>query len=170
MMMSAILIYMIFSMLAVFYYDVTRFIIPNWLVASILAMYPAALLNTTVPVDWLMDLLGMLGVFVLGYFIFVLRVMGGGDVKLIIVLSLWVGLHKLPTFGFDFAILGGILSIVVLLARKIVPFAVKEVDKLPRILRNREPIPYGVAIAGAFLLMIFNGEIAMLDHRNFLPR
>lgn len=163
--MSIIILYLISSMLAVMYYDATRFIIPNWLVGGLLLVYPLAVFLSPVAVDWKMDLLGMLGTFVLGYFIFALRVMGGGDVKLIIVLSLWVGLQKLYVFGLDFALLGGVLSIAVLLLRKILPFVVSKKVKLPRIFRNREPVPYGLAIAGAFLLMLFSGEIPLVALR-----
>lgn len=161
--MSIILLYLLFSMFAVMYYDATRFIIPNWLVGSLLLLYPLAVILSPVPVNWQMDLLGMLGAFALGYIIFALRMMGGGDVKLIIVLSLWVGLDKLAMFGFNFAVLGGILSIVILLVRKIIPFVVSKKDKLPRIFRNKEPVPYGLAISGAFLLMLATAEIPMFS-------
>mgnify|MGYP001584711850 CR=1 FL=1 len=74
--MSVIMLYLLFSMLAVMYYDATRFIIPNWLVGSLLLLYPLAVLLSPVPVNWQMDLLGMLGAFALGYVIFALRMMG----------------------------------------------------------------------------------------------
>lgn len=159
--MSIIALYLIFSMLTVMYFDATRFIIPNWLVGALLLVYPIAVFLAPVAVDWKMDLLGMLGAFVLGYVIFALRIMGGGDVKLIIVLSLWVGVHKLAIFGFNFALLGGILGIVLLLLRQIIPLIVGKNVNLPRILRNREPVPYGLAIAGSFLMLIFSGDIPL---------
>ena len=160
--MSIIELYLIFAMLAVMYYDATRFIIPNWLVGSLLLLYPIAVFIAPVTVDWKMDLLGMLGTFAIGFVIFALRLMGGGDVKLIIVLSLWVGLKQLHIFGFDFALLGGVLSIVILVLRKIISLVINKETKLPRIFRNREPIPYGLAISGAFLLMLFSGQISLV--------
>ncbi len=161
--MSIIALYLLFSMLAVMYYDATRFIIPNWLVGSLLLLYPIAFFVSPAIIDWKIDLLGMLGAFVLGYFIFALRVMGGGDVKLIIVLSLWVGLDKLAMFGFNFAVLGGVLSIFILLVRKIIPFVVSKKDKLPRIFRDKQPVPYGLAIAGAFLMMLYSGDVPIVN-------
>ncbi len=161
--MSLVLFYVLFSMFAVIFYDSTRFIIPNWLVGSLLLLYPLAILLSPVTIDWQNDLLGMLIAFAIGYVIFALRLMGGGDVKLIIVLSLWVGLHKMTDFGFYFVVLGGALSIALLLIRKIISLVVNKNTKLPRIFRKKEPVPYGLAIAGAFLLMIFAGEIAMLN-------
>lgn len=159
--MSIIMLYLVASMLAVIYFDVTRFIIPNLLVGGLLLAYPVAVILSPVAVDWKMALVGMLGVFALGYVIFALRVMGGGDVKLIIVLSLWVGLEKLVVFGFNFALMGGAFAIFLLLARKIIYAAIGNARKLPRILRNKEPVPYGVAIAGAFLLMLMFGDVPL---------
>ena len=161
--MSIVLLYLIFSMLAVMFYDATRFIIPNWLVGSLLLLYPVAFFISPAIIDWKMDLLGMLGVFALGYVIFALRAMGGGDVKLIIVLSLWVGLQNLAMFGFNFAVLGGVLSIVVLIMRKILPFTTNNKEKLPRIFRDKQPVPYGLAIAGAFLMMLYSGDVPIMS-------
>ena len=162
--MSFIMLYLIFSMFAVIFFDVTRFIIPNWLVGSLLLLYPVAVFISPLPVDWQMALVGMLGTFALGYLIFAIRAMGGGDVKLIIVLSLWVGLENLASFGFNFALLGGGFAILLLLVRKILPYITPQKIKLPRILRDRQPVPYGVAIAGAFLLMLAAGEIPLFPH------
>ncbi len=149
-------------MLAVMVFDASKFIIPNWLVGSLLLVYPVALFLAHFAVDWKMDLLGMLITFAIGYFVFALRMMGGGDVKLIIVLALWVGWEKLAMFGFNFALLGGILSIVILLVRKIIPHIVSDKGKLPRILRDKQPVPYGLAIAGAFLMMLYSNDIPVL--------
>ena len=71
--------------------DCTRYTIPNWLVGSLLVLYPVAVYLSPEAVDWKMAMVAMLLVFAVGYIIFSLRVMGGGDVKLITVLALWVG-------------------------------------------------------------------------------
>ncbi len=160
--MSIISLYLIFSMCAVFYYDATRFIIPNWLVGGLLLIYPIAFFMPHAPIDWKMDLAAMLLTFAIGYFVFALRLMGGGDVKLIIVLALWVGWSKLAMFGFNFALLGGALSILLIIIRKILPYAISNKEKLPRVLRDRQPVPYGLAIAGAFLMMMFSGDVPVL--------
>jgi len=145
-------------MLVVIYFDATRFIIPNWLVGFLLALYPVAVFFAPVPIDWQHDLLGFLGAFAVGYVIFALNIMGGGDVKLIIVLALWVGLGKLADFGLDFALLGGVLTIILLTLRATMP-AIITPEKLPRVLKKREPVPYGLAISAAFLIILMNGQI-----------
>ncbi|MEK6745891.1 MAG: prepilin peptidase [Pseudomonadota bacterium] len=160
--MLAVVILLIIAMCIVMYYDATRFIIPNWLVGSLLLLYPVAFYLSSAVIDWKMDLLGMLGAFAIGYIIFAVRIMGGGDVKLIIVLSLWVGLEKLAQFGFNFAVLGGVLSLIVLIMRGLLPRLCKNKEKLPRIFRPRQPVPYGLAIAGAFLLMMYSNDVPIL--------
>lgn len=164
--MQIIEVYLVFSMLAVMFYDASKFIIPNWLVGSLLLLYPVAYYCSPAIIDWKMDMLGMLLMFALGYFIFAFRLMGAGDVKLIIVLSLWVGLGKLAMFGFNFAVLGGILSIVVLVARKLVPYTISDKSKLPRIFRDKQPVPYGLAISGAFLMMLYGGDVPIMDYHH----
>lgn len=160
--MSVIAIYLIFSMLAVLYSDVSRYIIPNWLVGLMLAAYPAAVLMAHAPVDWKMAVLGMALVLVAGYGVFAMKWMGGGDIKLITACALWVGLRNLPDFLIIVALLGGVFAVAVWGVRKIIPFLPKKIEKLPRLLREGEPVPYGVAIAFGFLLMLFNGKIPAL--------
>lgn len=168
--MLVISLVVIFAMFAVMVYDISKFIIPNWLVGGLLLLYPVAVVLAPVAVAWPLALLGMLGVFVIGYALFALGLMGGGDIKLIIVLSLWVGFDKLGAFGFAFALLGGVASIVLLILRKILSVIIDDKEKLaklPRVLRNKEPVPYGVAIAGAFLWLAWRGEVATVVFPQF---
>jgi prepilin peptidase CpaA len=162
--MALLSAFLLFSMLAVIWFDATRYIIPNWLVGALLIAYPAAVVMAPQPVDWPMALLGMAIVFAVGYFIYARKWMGGGDIKLIIACSLWMGWAHLLDFIFLFALLGGALSLVVWGARKLQPFVLKPATsaKLPRILRDGEPIPYGLAIAAAFLTMMWMGQVPAL--------
>ncbi len=159
--MTAISLYILFSMVAVMAYDVTRYIIPNWLVASILVLYPAALFINPQQTDWMMAIAGAGIVFLVGYVVFALRLMGGGDIKLITVCALWVGWTALPEFIFLTAIFGGVFALLLLLVRKLLP-RLRLAKTLPRILRSGEPVPYGVAIALAFLYLHYLGKIAAL--------
>ncbi len=162
--MLAIKTYLIFSMLAIIVFDVRKYIIPNWIVGSLLVLYPIAVLMAPVEVDWKMALAAMGIVFAAGYVVFAMRWMGAGDVKFITVCALWVGYSELLNFIFLFAILGGLLSGFLWGFRKMVPgFAGKlPFKELPRILRDGEPVPYGVAIAAAFLFMMWTNKIPML--------
>jgi prepilin peptidase CpaA len=83
-----------------------------------------------------------LGVFVLFVGAFSLGQMGGGDVKMIGALALWLPLTPLVWMLVVMSLLGGALTIAMLIER-----AVRRRSELPE-------IPYGVAIAIAGLLSI----------------
>ena len=75
---------------------------------------------------------------------FALGMMGGGDVKLIAALGLWLSLEQLVGLLVWMAIGGGVLTLVM-----IVQHAVR---RRP----GRPEIPYGVAIVGAALMIVAN--------------
>lgn len=75
---------------------------------------------------------------------FALGMMGGGDVKLLAALGLWLPLFKMLAMLEMMAIGGGLLTLGMLVAHKF--------RKAP----GRPEIPYGVAIAGAGLLIVAN--------------
>lgn len=162
--MTVFAVYLIFSMLAVLWFDITRYIIPNWLCASLLLAYGFAVFTSPFHVEWHMAIAGMALVLVLGYIIFALKWMGAGDIKLLTALSLWVGLQNLPDFLLITSLIGGVLSLGLWAGRKALPFLPKKPRKedLPRILQDGAPVPYGVAIALAFILLMWMGKIPLL--------
>lgn len=161
--MTPIALFLIFSMLWVLWCDGTRYIIPNWLVAAMLLVYPVALVMLQRNIDWKLSLAGAAMVLVIGYVVFAKRLMGGGDIKLLTACALWVGLDVLPDYVMLVALIGGVLAVAVWLARKALLKLPKPIPKasLPRILRDGEPIPYGIAIATAFLWMMWTGKVLL---------
>jgi prepilin peptidase CpaA len=141
------------AMLAVIYFDMREFIIPNNLCIAIAMLYlPGFYFLHLNPVNGLIT--GGI-VLVLGMGLFALKVMGGGDIKLLAALALWTGWNEVTlSFLFAMAIFGGIFAIAVMVLRNIV-----RLPNLPRILTKGQPIPYGVAIAAAFLLVLWKGQI-----------
>lgn len=131
--------------------DAWRYLIPNWLVALYLLLYvPLPFLQ---PVDWAMALLiGMITLFA-GFGLFAMRIIGGGDAKLLAVAALWAGppaiLHLLLLSG----LFGGALAIVLLVLRLVL--GTVPIGGLPRLLLWKEPIPYGVAIAAALGYLLY---------------
>ena len=109
--------------------DLRRFIIPNTLVVTLLALWPFwAIVN--------------------GAVLFALGLMGGGDVKLLTVLALWAGLDGLLGLALLISVAGGILSIFwVSRWRMKIAVLIGWADGL----RNNKQIPYGVAIAAGGL-------------------
>lgn len=75
---------------------------------------------------------------------FVIGMMGGGDVKLLAALALWMPLGQMATLLVWMALAGGVLTLAMLIAHRL------------RKNRNTLEIPYGVAIAAAALLIVTN--------------
>ena len=160
--MSAIVIFLIFSMLSVIWFDGTRYIIPNWLVGLMLFSYPVAVFMAHSGVDWKMALAAAMAILIAGYIIFALKFMGAGDIKLMTACALWVGAQHVLDFLIAVSLLGGVLAVSVLFIRKAIPFLPKKIETLPRIFRDREPVPYGIAIAIGFLIMMWAGEVPVI--------
>lgn len=146
------------AMAAVIYFDATRFVIPNWLNGALLAVFPVMALLVPTSFDWVSPLIMFAVLFAAGFGLFALNIMGGGDVKLLAVLGLYVGWGRL---GLEFVIymslIGGGLSVCLLLMRQIAPgiWLKLKLKTIPKILTVGEPVPYGLAIAGSFLWMVW---------------
>ena len=163
-MILAFAIILTLMLLAVVYFDVTKFIIPNKLNLAFIALYPVFVLLAPVEVQWPMAIVVMLCFFVGGILLFMTNIMGGGDIKLMIALSLWIGWNpnELAGFGMWVALSGGVLAIFLIIVRLIMRVKNRSAEKqqaLPKVLRMHEPIPYGLAIAYAFGFMLWSGRI-----------
>jgi prepilin peptidase CpaA len=101
---------------------------------------------------------------VLGIVLFALRMMGGGDAKLIAAVCLWLGLHGTLAMLLYTALAGGALTLGLLAARKAPIAAVT--GALPawvnRHLNPQGDIPYGVAICVGGLLAISQCDLLPL--------
>jgi prepilin peptidase CpaA len=150
---------MIFVMIT----DLTRFIIPNWLVGLLLVLYPVLLLITPHRPDWMVAILIGLGTFAVGFGLFAIKAMGGGDVKLLAVTGLYASKEAYPEFIMGVGILGGLLAILLLILRPLCAYACaksgRPASAIPRVLIIGEPVPYGIAIAASFLLVLWAGKI-----------
>lgn len=152
-------------MLAVIYFDATRYIIPNWLNAAILVLYPIWSVLSPVELDWLGGIYLFAALLAFGFACFAAGIMGAGDVKLMAVLGLYIGWSRESVaFLFYIGLLGGALALVVLIVRRIL---LKHPQK-PRVFTKKEPIPYGLAIAGAFLLLLGSGRVAGMGEVNLI--
>ncbi len=151
------------AMLLVIYYDMVRFIIPNWLNGLLLVSYPLWVVLSPTPIDWLSGL-SMFGIlFAVGYVLFALNAMGGGDVKLLAICGLFTGLSEAGVALVVYmALLGGVLSILLIAIRYTLPMVWMRLcptRNTPKLLTMGEPIPYGIAIAGGFLAVIWSGQL-----------
>jgi prepilin peptidase CpaA len=92
--------------------------------------------------------------------LFALRWIGGGDAKLAAATTLWLGFGlTLPYLAYT-ALLGGVLTLAILLLRRL-PLAGLE-QKMPWLARlhdRKQGVPYGVAMAIAGLMTYSNTAI-----------
>ena len=118
--------------------------IANWKNAVILALAPLWWWANALPIwpDMAIQV-GMAAiVFVFFYGAFVMGWMGGGDVKMIGALALWLPLHALAWMLIVMSLLGGALTLLLVAERAV------------RKRTGAIEIPYGVAIALAALLAL----------------
>lgn len=141
----------------VIYRDGREYLIPNPLCAAIgLAFFPAA---WALGLPLLPALLAAGIAFLVTFGLFSLNAFGGGDAKLLTVLMLWTG-WSLTSLQFLFlmAMLGGFFALLLLLSRALLR---RHAPKL-RLFTHGAPIPYGIPIAVAFLIMLWQGRIFAL--------
>ncbi len=129
----------------VFYTDGRHRIIPNWLNLVIAALAPVMWVVSGMAVwpDMVIQLGIGLGVFAIFAGIFALGGIGGGDVKLLGALGLWFPLVQMGQLLLAMALIGGALTIVL------------SMWHLMRRAKDKLKIPYGIAIALAGLLTIY---------------
>lgn len=85
-----------------------------------------------------------LGLFALFALLFMLKMMGGGDVKLIAALALWLPFNSLIAMMTVMALAGGVISLFLVIRQRWRPNV------------ERSEVPYGVAIALGGLWVIAN--------------
>lgn len=135
--------------------DVATMTIPNWVSIALAALYPVVALAAAQPlaeIGW--HLLFGFVVLLVGFLMFQVDMMGGGDAKLIAAAAIWTGAPAFLPFLMWTMVAGGVLALILLVARK----AVKPEDTRPafvnRLLKPRGGIPYGVAIMTGGLMAL----------------
>jgi prepilin peptidase CpaA len=102
------------------------------------------------------------GILVVGAIIFALGLIGGGDVKLLAGVAVWFEAGDLVDLVMYIALLGGALAVIMLSAKKI-PFIARLLGTPVWLESNhglQQPIPYGVAISAASIMLI--GRVPVL--------
>lgn len=142
--------------------DAWRYRISNVLSLAIVALFIVVAALRGFDIDWLDHLGAALLVFAVGVPMFARGWLGGGDVKLLTAVALWCGLGGLPLLLVLMSVIGGVLVIVLLVVRRALPATD---EKTPRhgLLRRNGPIPYGIAIAFAALLVLWQVPAAALQ-------
>lgn len=126
--------------------DLARRIIPNVVVAGLLAAFAAVAVLAPVP-DLPFRLAAAAAVTALGFSLFAEDIIGAGDAKLAGAIVLWVDPLHLPLFVLGTGTIGALLGIAAA-ARQRHAGTGAELS-----LDRRTSLPYGVALAGAGLLI-----------------
>jgi len=135
------------AMLAAMATDLASMTISNRLVLGLAGVFMVYALSTGLPwTSVAFHLAAGLGALTVGIGCFAAGWMGGGDAKLIAAVALWFGLSPdLAEFTLLSAIFGGVLTLVVLLARALLRPTTGN-GSLDRLLDRSNGVPYGVAL------------------------
>ena len=91
-------------------------------------------------------------VLAVGIVLFAFGIVGGGDAKLLAAAALWIGHQDLLPYCLAVAILAGVLSVVILLYRGILPpLWLANKPWAMRLHDRKVGVPYGLALSGAAL-------------------
>ena len=139
------------------YSDVRSLTIPNRISVAIVLLYPAYVLASPQPVDWL-TALGISGATLgVGFVLFAFRFLGGGDAKLITAAVLWAGPTHLLSFLFLTALAGGGMAVLLWIRHRMSGAVSPGLFFLSSGDADfaKQPMPYAVAIAAGGLYVAF---------------
>ncbi|HET7410175.1 MAG TPA: prepilin peptidase [Paracoccaceae bacterium] len=136
--------------------DIRDLQISNRLVLAIVAAFAVFAPFAGVPLMTVATSLAVAtGVLAVGFVLFALGWMGGGDAKLAATAALWLGAGHVLPFVVMTALAGGALAIAIIGLRSVPIFAFWPEPDWARRLRSGEAgLPYGVAIAAGALMVL----------------
>jgi len=145
-------------------WDIASFTIPNFLTLALLGAFVvfafAAGLSFTV-IGWHL-LAGILGLLI-GFTLFAIGHVGGGDAKLFAVMVLWLGLKDLMPYAMIASVLGGVLALGLILMRSWpLPAFLARQAWVMKLHDSKAGIPYGVALAAAAFILLPSTEVFRL--------
>jgi prepilin peptidase CpaA len=145
-------------------WDIASFTIPNTIPLALIAGFIVfALAAHLAPTVLGAHLLGGLVGLVIGFTLFALGYIGGGDAKLFACTALWLGLSDLLAYGLFASVMGGALALLLIGARRLpLPVFLSREAWLVRLHDAKSGIPYGVALAAGALLVLPQTEIFRL--------
>jgi prepilin peptidase CpaA len=137
-------------------WDLATYTIPNPIQIALLASFVLFIIVSSMPVGMIAQhcAAGFVGLAV-GFVLFALGYVGGGDAKLFACVALWFGLSDFVSYALTASIFGGVLTFGLLFFRKIpLPAVLARQGWLVRLHDEKAGIPYGVALAaGSFAIL-----------------
>jgi prepilin peptidase CpaA len=144
--------------------------VPNWLTFPTLGL-ALVLVSLQGVASLERSLLVVLGAFVLGAFLHASGLLGGGDVKLLIAIAALVGFPNCVALVLYTAVAGGVLAIGVSVVQRRLPEVMSKtssaltamwiskrvaIDRAPGAARAKDRLPYAVAIAAGFAVLVLS--------------
>jgi len=163
--MAGLIFFGIFPALMTFAaaYDLTTMTIPNRLTAAVAVAFLVVAVLSGMPLSEIaLHIAAGLAVLVLTFAMFTAGWVGGGDAKLAAAIALWLGFADLLDYLMLASILGGLLTLGLLAARRY-PLP-RPLVSLPWAMRLHAPetgIPYGIALAAAAVVILPHAEVLL---------
>lgn len=154
---AVIFVVFVATVIAAMVYDTWKYQIPNFVSILLVALFALAALLLPVPINWLLHVGIGAAVFVVGAVLFSFGLFGGGDVKMLAALSLWMGLGLLADFLLLVGVIGGVLGLLLIVLRRYAGPVEKAWTRtgirFPAALAAGKNVPYGLAIGAAALIV-----------------
>lgn len=164
--MSTFLVLLVFPALLALAggWDIASYTIPNRLSLAICAAFALFALSSGLPVSALgLHLAAGLVGLAAGFAMFAAGWIGGGDAKLFAAAALWFGFSDLLDYTLIAAVVGGGLTLVLLMLRQVpLPAGLIGQSWIARLHNARSGIPYGAALAAGALIQLPRAEIFRL--------
>lgn len=140
-------------------YDAATLTIPNWISIALVGLFPVVAICsgsdfTSVGIHLAIGFAAL----VIGMVLFAFNLIGGGDAKFFAAVSLFIGLPDMGSYLFMVVIAGGVLALVLLVARRLAFLGVS-MDWFLKFTRGGSVIPYGIAIAFGALVVLPETQI-----------
>ena len=131
--------------------DLLTMTIPNRLCLALSVGYAILAIFAGIPSqDILFNLSCGLAVLGLTFGLFSFGWIGGGDAKLAAATALWLGWGYVLSYGVTSAIYGGVLTVAIIIGRRInLPAALARQVWIARLHNPNSGVPYGIALAAA---------------------
>ena len=144
------------SMLTAAIYDLATYTIPNFLSLVVIAGFAGWAFWAGLAWDDIGLHFGV-GLFLLliGWVMFILGMVGGGDAKFMASTGLWYGWPDIVHYLIAFSLAGGALALIFVIYRRApLPGALARISWLTRLHDSQKGLPYGVALCAGALLAL----------------
>ncbi|MEL6734960.1 MAG: prepilin peptidase [Pseudomonadota bacterium] len=135
------------------FYDIFTMTIPNKIVLVLLAGFLVLAPIAGMSVETSLWHVGLaVVILVVGFALFSMGVMGGGDAKLLAVSALWLGPEQTVVYLLIASLLGGLLTLIIMRGRRmLLPQSLLGVPWITRLHDSTQGVPYGAALGPAAL-------------------